>query len=361
MNFQPAAGKGGENYGWNVMEGLGCLRSGCSTTGLTLPLLEYTHDLGISITGGFVYRGSRFPALRGIYFFSDYGSGRIWGLRSSGSSWQYQVLLNAAMNVSTFGQDEDGEIYLARYDGGGGEIYHLAEGYSSGLAVDAASYALSVAREGIVTAFGAGLATTTQTASGTPLPTSLGGTSVRVRDSAGVERSAALFYVSPAQVNYQMPPGTAGGAAAASTVTITSGDGRISTATIQVAAVAPGLFTADSSGQGLPAALVQRVPAAGSQSTVPLTAAPVSLGPATDQVYLLLFGTGIRFRAALNLVRCFVGGVEAQVTFAGPAPGFVGLDQVNALLPRTLAGRGAVDVQLVVEGMPANTVRVNIQ
>jgi len=359
VNFQPAGDPGGQNYGWNVMEGLNCLRSGCNMTGLTLPVMEYTHALGISITGGFVYRGVLFPALRGIYFFSDYGSGRIWGLRRSGDVWQNQVLLNAAINVSTFGEDQNGEIYLARHSGGaGGEIYHLVDANSSPLAVNAASYASSIAREGITTAFGTALATITQSATTTPLPTSLGGTTVLVRDSAGVERPAPLFYVSPTQVNYQIPAETASGAA---TVTITNGAGTVSTATIQVAAVAPGVFAFDASGQGLAAALIQRVRADGTQPIEAVTSAPINLGPSTDQVFLALFGTGIRGRSALSAIRCIIGGVDAGVSYAGAQGGFVGLDQINVLLPRSLIGRGAVDVVLNVEGIPANTVRVNVQ
>lgn len=359
VNFQPAASRGGENYGWNIMEGLLCRIAGCSMTGLTLPVMEYTHALGISVTGGFVYRGTQFPALRGIYYFGDYGSGRIWGLRRSGGVWQNQVILNAAINISTFGEDQNGEIFLARHSGGaGGEIYHLVDATSSPLAVNAASYASSIAREGITSAFGTTLATTTATATTTPLPTTLGGTTVRVRDSAGVERLAPLFYVSPAQVNYQIPPETASGAAM---VTITSGAGAVATATIQVAAVAPGLFAFDASGQGLAAALVQRVRADGTQGVEAVTATPINLGPATDQVFLALFGTGIRGRSALSAVRCMIGGVEAQASFAGAQGAFVGLDQINVLIPRSLAGRGTVDIALTVDGIPANTVRITIQ
>jgi uncharacterized protein (TIGR03437 family) len=81
----------------------------------------------------------------------------------------------------------------------------------------------------------------------------------------------------------------------------------------------------------------------------------------TDQVFLVLFGTGIRGRGALSAVTAQIGGTDCEVTYAGPQGGFVGLDQVNLKLPRSLAGRGEVAVQLTVEGRPANTVQVTIK
>ncbi len=235
--------------------------------------------------------------------------------------------------------------------------------------VSAASYSgASLATESIVAAFGSNLATATAAALTLPLPTILAGSTVKARDSAGAERLAPLFFVAPAQVNYQMPPGTAPGAA---TVTITSGAGTVSVGTVQIAAVAPGLFTADASGGGLAAATALRVKADGSQQFEPVArfdaaqqkfvAAPIDLGPETDQVFLLLFGTGIRFRSALSAVTAKVGGVDCQVGFAGAQGGFVGLDQVNVRLSRALIGRGEVDIGLTVDGRAANTVKVGIK
>jgi uncharacterized protein (TIGR03437 family) len=215
--------------------------------------------------------------------------------------------------------------------------------------------------------FGAKLATATQTATTTHLPTSLAGTTVKVTDSAGSERLAPLFYVSPTQVNYQMPPGTTAGAA---TVTITAGDGSVSTGVMLVKAVAPGLFTAENDGQGPAAAVALRVKADGSRSYFPVAqvdrsqsmfiTVPIDLGLETDQVYLILFGTGIRYRSSLSAVIATIGGAYAEVSFAGAQGDFVGLDQVNVLLPRSLSGRREVDVLLTVEAQITNAVRVSI-
>lgn len=235
--------------------------------------------------------------------------------------------------------------------------------------VSAASYnAAALASETIATAFGTSLSTASEPAATLPLPTTLAGTTVRVSDSAGSERAAPLFFVSPTQVNYQIPPNTAPGQA---TVTVTSGNGALSRGTIQIATVSPGLFTADASGRGLPAATVLRVRGDGTQSFEPIAQFdPVSskfqpvaidLGPATDQVFLILFGTGIRHRSALTGVTARLGGTDAEVLFAGAQGGFVGLDQINLRLPRSLAGRGEVDLELTADGQAANTVRISLR
>jgi len=235
--------------------------------------------------------------------------------------------------------------------------------------VSAASYiSTSLAAESIVSAFGSGLATATLAAASTPLPTTLAGTTVKVRDSAGTERLAPLFFVSPTQVNYLIPAGTVNGAA---TVTMTSGDGTVSAGTVQIASVTPGLFAADASGRGLAAATALRVKADGSQQFEPVArfdaaqnkfvAVPIDLGPETDQVFLLLFGTGIRFRSALSAVTAKLGGVDSQTPFAGAQGDFAGLDQVNVRLSRSLIGRGEVDVALTVDGQTANALKVHIK
>ena len=111
---------------------------------------------------------------------------------------------------------------------------------------------------------------------------------------------------------------------------------------------------------GNPAALVQRVSADGAQDWGPLTG-PIDLGPETDEVYLVLFGTGLRGRSGLAAVAANMGGVEAPVTFAGALSEFDGLDQVNVRLARSLIGRGQVDLALSADGWDANTVMVTIR
>ncbi len=124
VSFQPSKSAGGENYGWNILEGTHCYGSSkCRKTGMILPVAEYDHSQGCSITGGMVYRGKSVPSLTGIYLYSDYCSGRIWGLKKSGTEWLHVLLLNSSLSVSTFGENEKGEIFLADY--GTGDIYRI--------------------------------------------------------------------------------------------------------------------------------------------------------------------------------------------------------------------------------------------
>ena len=128
VNFQPAVSGGGENYGWRRMEGFHCFDppSDCFDPTLTLPVLEYPHGEECSITGGFVYRGAFFPHLHGLYFYADWCSGRIWAARRDGDGvWRNRELLDSSLFITTFGEDEDGELYVA--DSADGRIYRLVD------------------------------------------------------------------------------------------------------------------------------------------------------------------------------------------------------------------------------------------
>jgi hypothetical protein len=126
INFQPSSSAGGENYGWRIMEGMHCFNPpGCSVAGLTLPVWEYTHAEGCSVTGGYVYRGGTFPRMQGLYFYGDYCSGRIWALRLEGGTWQSSLLLDTAINITSFGEDEAGNVYVASHNTG--EVFRLVD------------------------------------------------------------------------------------------------------------------------------------------------------------------------------------------------------------------------------------------
>jgi uncharacterized protein (TIGR03437 family) len=235
--------------------------------------------------------------------------------------------------------------------------------------VSAASFSgTTLASEAIVAAFGQSLATRLEVATSLPLPTSLAGTVVRVRDSAGTQRDAPLFFVSPTQVNYQIPAGTENGAAI---VTIISGDGSVSSGSVTIAAVAPGLFAANANGQGVAAAVALRVKTDGTQNFEPIArfdstqnrfvSTPIDLGPEGEQVFLIIFGTGVRFRSNLTAVSVKLGGADCEVLFAGSQGGFAGLDQINARIPRSLIGRGEIDLVVTVDGRMTNIVRANVR
>jgi glucose/arabinose dehydrogenase len=124
IHVQPASSRGGENYGWRILEGSHCYGAPeCRREGLVTPVAEYDHALGCSVTGGFVYRGKAHPGLQGIYLYGDYCSGRIWGLRREGDAWRSQILVESGMAISSFGEDDAGEVYVAEH--GSGVIYRV--------------------------------------------------------------------------------------------------------------------------------------------------------------------------------------------------------------------------------------------
>jgi uncharacterized protein (TIGR03437 family) len=298
-----------------------------------------------------------------IYIGTDLG---VFQTTDGGATW---IRLSAGMpRAATFSvryHTASNTLFAATHGRG---VFKLTTGRAA-TTVSAANFsAASIATEGIVSTFGLGLATRVDTAISLPLPVSLSGTRVVVSDSAGNDRAAPLFFVSPLQVNYQAPPGTASGQAI---IIVTSGDGIISTGAVQVASVAPSLFSANASGKDAAAGLALRVRADGSRENAPIArfdsaqnkfvTTPIDLGPSTDQVFLVLFGTGFRFRSSLAGVTATIGGVGAEVVFAGDQGGFVGLDQANIRIPRSLIGRGEIDVALRVDGKLTNTLKVNIK
>ncbi len=266
--------------------------------------------------------------------------------------------------------DSAGNMIIA--DSGNNRVrrVRLASSLRTISAVSAASFSQTtgLAAEGIGAAFGSNLAASTAMASSLPLPTSLAGTTVRVRDNVGVERLAPLFFVSSGQVNFLVPSGTANGLA---TVTITNSSGDVLTGTAPISTVAPSLFSANANGSGVASAVVLRRNAAGQDRYEPIAQldsatnrfvpVPIDLGPETDQLFLIVYGSGVRGRTALTAATVTIGGVAAPILFAGPAPGLVGTDQLNLRLDRSLAGKGAVDLVFSVDGKAANAVQVTIK
>ena len=142
VNFQPSTSTGGENYGWRLMEGNSCFNptTNCNNGTLTLPILVYNHSVGCSVTGGYRYRGSKNANLNGLYLYGDFCTGLIWGAQEDGpGGWNTTVLLDTNFSISTFGEDESGEIYFAHLSATNGAIYKVVQSTTSNNSASASS------------------------------------------------------------------------------------------------------------------------------------------------------------------------------------------------------------------------------
>lgn len=368
INFQPRASTGGENYGWRTMEGMACFNpaQNCTRTGLTLPVHEYTRARGdVSVTGGYVYRGARWPSLRGTYVYGDYASGRIWGLRREGTQFNNRELLDSPLLISTFGEDEAGELYVAHH--GNGEISRIdataaAEPpvFTSRSVANAASYDVGLTPGSAAVIFASGLraAPGVTAATGLPLPRVLGGVRVTVNG-----REAPLFAVASAggqeQVNFQTPWETE-----------TTGTARVavirdgvSSANVDVLVTAPqpGIFEWNSE------ALLVRA----ASNTLVTPQAPLRAG---ENVYFYATGLGpvdnnpgtgnAAPRSPLANTRTppvvTLDGAPCDVQFAGLAPDFAGIYQVNIRVPASVRS-GLRDFTIAIGDVRSKTVRVTVQ
>ena len=232
-------------------------------------------------------------------------------------------------------------------------------------AVNGAGYTGSnLAPDSWVTIFGDNLSNGQLTAVTTPYPTSLAGTTVSLVDASGNTKLLQLYFVSAGQINALIPANTSFGLA---TLTVTNPQGATASTIILITRTAPGMFSANASGQGVAAALLQRVHPDNSQSienvatydsaTNTMVATPISYSG--DSLYLQVYGTGIRNTPNLSKVTCTIGGKNAPVLYASAAPGFFGLDQVNVQVPAGLTG--TVEVVVIVDGQAANTVTLTFK
>ena len=234
----------------------------------------------------------------------------------------------------------------------------------------AAAPTAAVAPDSLASLFGANLSAVTAQATSLPLQTTLGGVTLTVTDAASVPRQAPLIYVSPVQINFEVPAGTAPGPA-----TFAVSNGAANPATTQrfngaVQPIAPALFSMNGAGTGVAAATAIAVQASNPQLQSPVAvfrcggagcvAVPIGLGVDTP-VYVSFYGTGIRNASSLASVTVAINGISVPVLYAGPAPNYAGLDQVNVGLALSLRGSGESSVILTVDGQVSNVVTIDVQ
>ena len=292
----------------------------------------------------------------------------VFQTSDGGTTWLH--LTNGLPKVAVFMlryQNATGNLIAATHGRG---MYRLRT-LTTATSVSGASYlGTNVARDSIVSVFGVNLSSssTGAPAISSPLPTTLAGTIVTVRDSQSTDRLAPLFFVGQNQINYLIPSGTATGTA---TVTIRNALGEQSGGTINITSITPGLFTGNADGVGAAVGKAIRVRngvQAPREEIVVLDVAtnkfvtkPIDFSPTTEDIFVELYGTGLRYRSSQANVSVEIGGVTIPVEYADVAPGFFGLDQVNIKLPASLDNRGEIDLTVIVDGQRTKTLKINIK
>jgi uncharacterized protein (TIGR03437 family) len=307
-------------------------------------------------SGGVVFianNESASPTLTGIFLYKN---GQIQKVLASGDMLDgATVTPNAGLQVWPQSY-KNGTIALNYYRG------VFVTGPSSLSNISAAGGVMTLAPGSIAAAYGSGLATTTATAPSPMWPTTLGGTTVSIVDSAGKMSAGQIYYASATQVNYFIPDSVALGQGA---ITISASNGATSTGGVNLMAAAPAVFTLNSS--NLAAAVGVCVSASGAQSLEnvyqltggAITAAPLNLG-ACAQTVLVLFLTGID-NAPASGVQVTIGGKKVPVAYAGPQGTFSGFDQINFAIPQSFVGAGNVSIVVTAGSQMSNAVNVTIQ
>ncbi len=334
--------------------------------GVTTPTLADIQRLRLTDTMVVVNSSNLASYPMGPWFDPQF-TGGVFGNFASAQNNQFQVPLAAAVAIAktNTGLGPIGVMVngVAVFNGADGASYRNATGADAGggIVAQIASNASTASGErgpmapgSLVSAysmFGASLATSTAAAT-PPWPLTLGGATVTVKDSTGTERKAEINYASASQVNYRVPPESAAGVATA----VFAANGKTYTSNINIATVYPTLFIADANAQA--AATILRV--RGTVQTPEIITGPIDLGPATDSVYLIAYGTGRG--TGFNLTSmATIGGVAVDLLYSGPQGFYPGLDQFNIAIPRSLAGRGKVDLIVTVAGKVSNPVNITIK
>jgi|GEM_PF-553847 len=466
INVMPAAPGAAPNFGWPHFEGNDCSPldpNDCADGGFVFPVIaiDRQEEACSSITGGVRYRGTEMPSLGGRYFFADWCTGSIWAAAEEAGEWVAGEPLRTRMQVSTFGQDRNNELYLADHAGtvyrvrlswpkpgltsvspmvtaAGGDPFRMIlsganfclrskvwiggreapteflsphrlaatvspaglaagevvvrvtnpepnEGSSEAVEVtvlEPGDLPPSILPDGVVhgatflfgpvspgqtvSIFGQGLAATTEAATVLPLPTSLGGATVRLADGS----QAPLLFVSPEQINLLVPWETPAEGSVA--IRAESGGRRSEAFVLQTSFVSPGVFSVDQSGGGQAAALI---------SGEGVLAAPAGTAPGARPAragdYLEIYVTGLGDVIPRTPVEepapggvvaevrevpvVFLGGVQAPVLFAGRAPGFVGVYQINIQVPEGTQTGDATPLALAVKGVTAPELTIAVE
>ena len=361
INFLPADSAGGLNYGWSRLEGSQCWRpedgNNCHQPSDVPPILESNHrgdPCSGSISGGYRYRGSAIPALDAIYLFGDYCTGRLHLAVENGGEWSVLETRETGKAISTFGEDEAGELYIGDHDTG--NIVRIAVGTPSPgfTVVSGASFEPQAVAPGeIINVFGTGVGTGPVTVGEV-----LDGT-LRDRNAGSQvlfgDVPAPIIFTSEDQIGAIVPFAVAGQENAQ--VRVELHRRARESIDLNVVAAAPAIFSLNQSGRGQGAILNQdfaingpaRPAARGSTVAIFATGAGQTSPEGNDG--RLAFGTLEELPRPLLPVGIRIGGVDAQVAYAGAAPLLIeGVLQVNAVVPNAAPTGSSVSLELFVGG-----------
>jgi len=349
----------GLNYGWRRMEGLQCFEPNCNQSGLTLPVRAYSHSQGCSVTGGYVYRGGQFDGLRGTYIYGDFCSGRIWGIDPQN---QNRLLLDSGLRITSFGEDEAGEMYVA--DGPAGRVYRILGAksgpqFSSAGVVHAASFEQGLVAGSLASIFLSGVRESAgiTRAQQVPLPLSLDGVSVSM-DGVAAPLLAVANVNGAEQINVQAPWNLLDEDTA---LVIVTADGVSSEPVeVDVMRAQPGVFLID----GEQPAIQHNIGFGTVTATSPLRSGECGVAYLTGLGEVRnLPPTGDAAATSdattLRMVEATLDGQPTEVVFAGLAPGFVGLYQVNFRVPEN-ARDGLLELVFRIEGRTSPVVRIPV-
>ncbi len=299
----------------------------------------------------------------------------VWGLEAVTPSWTQPLFHYAGPNESNGALDEEYNRQVAEAIAAHRRTatFETIRGLTQRLAVKHRTVHSGSFRVGplaggsIVSMFpfgGLRLADSSGDATAIPLPVKLAGTEIVITDQNGLQKASPLINVRPGQINFVIPDGLAEGPA---TIDVRLDSGASLAGSVGIARTSPGIYAANQNGMGVAAAYIVRSSAPGIAEFVfqsdlgnppKYVPVPLDLGPPAEQVQLVLFGTGIRGGSSF---RVRIGGEDVPITYAGDQRQFVGLDQVQVVLPRSLAGRGEVPIRLEVDDKLANTVTIHIR
>lgn len=374
ISFQAASSQGGENYGWRRMEGSRCFRPavGCNDGLLVLPILEYPNhggNCGGSVTGGYRYRGSRFPQFYGVYIFADYCTGSFYAGVEQDGMWQLRGPRETPFGVRTFGEDEAGEIYFADSS----VVYRIATevpvpetSIVISRVVSSASLEVGpgLAPGSLATVFGTGIAESTEVAPGTPLPLELGGGMVLLDGAL----KAPQVLASPHQRNFQVPWELGGRAGTALRVVV--GEASSLPAPVDIVRVSPAVFVLDYSGQAA-AVIAGTRQIAGPQGPLwgarpaqvgeVLQVYATGLGPVANPPATGSAASAEAVSATVEPVTASIGTQPMPVLFSGLVPSLVGVYQVDVQLEGELDAGKLVPLVLQVAGVDSNTTFIAVE